>query len=42
VLTSTDPEAGRTIAPAMDRPALPFIAKEDLAGRELRRLLLGE
>jgi CheY-like chemotaxis protein len=42
VLTSTDPEAGRTIAPAVDRPALPFIAKEDLAGRELRRLLLGE
>jgi CheY-like chemotaxis protein len=41
VLTSTDRDAGRTI-PAADRPALPFIAKEDLAGRELRRLLLGE
>jgi CheY-like chemotaxis protein len=42
VLTSTDPEAGRTIVPAVDGPAIPFIAKEDLAGRELRRFLLGE
>jgi CheY-like chemotaxis protein len=41
VLTSTDRDAGRAITPAADRPALPFIAKEDLAGRELRRLLLG-
>jgi CheY-like chemotaxis protein len=42
VLTSTDRDAGRTIASAEDRPTLPFIAKEDLAGRELRRFLLGE
>jgi CheY-like chemotaxis protein len=42
VLTSTDREAGRTFVPSVNRPAIPFIAKEDLAGRELRRLLLGE
>jgi DNA-binding response OmpR family regulator len=42
VLTSTDREAGRTIVPAVDGPSIPFIAKEDLAGRELRRFLLGE
>jgi CheY-like chemotaxis protein len=42
VLTSTDREAGRAIGPAADGPALPFIAKEDLAGAELRRVLLGE
>jgi CheY-like chemotaxis protein len=42
VVTSTDREAGRAIAPAADGPALPFIAKEELAGSELRQLLLGE
>jgi DNA-binding response OmpR family regulator len=42
VLTSTDREAGRAFVPAVNRPAIPFIAKEDLAGRELRRFLLGE
>jgi CheY-like chemotaxis protein len=42
VLTSTDRDAARAIAATNGRPALPFIAKEDLAGRELRRLLLGE
>jgi CheY-like chemotaxis protein len=42
VLTSTDRDAGRAIAPTDGRPDLPFIAKEDLAGRELRGLLLGE
>ena len=41
VVTSTDRDAGRALAATTDRPALPFIAKEDLAGGELRRLLLG-
>jgi CheY-like chemotaxis protein len=36
VLTSTDD----AIAPAAARSGLPFVAKEDLAGPELRRLLL--
>jgi DNA-binding response OmpR family regulator len=42
VLTSTDREAGRAIVPAGDGPALPFIAKEDLASCELRQILLEE
>ncbi|HWH19429.1 MAG TPA: response regulator [Solirubrobacterales bacterium] len=42
VLTSTDREAGRAFVPAADGPVIPFVAKEDLAGRELRRFLLGE
>jgi CheY-like chemotaxis protein len=41
-LTSTDREAGRTISLAVDGRALPFIAKEDLGGCELRQVLLGE
>lgn len=41
VLTSTDREAG-AVAPAGDGPTLPFVAKEDLAGCELRQILLGE
>jgi CheY-like chemotaxis protein len=42
VLASTDREAGRALVPTEDGPALPFIAKEDLAGHELRQILLGE
>jgi CheY-like chemotaxis protein len=42
VLTSTDGDAGRALVPVGDRPALHFIAKEDLAGRDLRRFLLGD
>ena len=41
VLISTDREAGRAIAPAGNGTVLPFIAKENLAGRELRKFLLG-
>ena len=42
VLTSTDREAGRALGPAADGPPVPFVAKEDLAGCELRQILLGE
>ncbi|HXF32167.1 MAG TPA: response regulator [Solirubrobacterales bacterium] len=42
VVTSTDREADRAIVPATNGPDLPFIAKEELAGCELRRRLLGE
>jgi CheY-like chemotaxis protein len=40
VVTSTDRDAGRAFAATTGRPTLPFIAKEDLAGHDLRRLLL--
>lgn len=42
VLTSTDREAGRAVSSAVDGHALPFIAKEELAGSALRRALLGD
>ena len=41
VLTSPDREAGRPLGRAADG-GLPFIAKEDLGGCELRQVLLGE
>jgi DNA-binding NarL/FixJ family response regulator len=41
VLTSTDQDAGLAIGNSQDG-ALAFVPKEDLAGRTLRRLLLGD
>src|ERR1700744_4228875 len=41
VRISTDREGGRVIPPAAHGTLLHFLAKENLAGRELRKYLLG-